>query len=185
MNSNLNTQDKIHSASCVPAGLNYRLGLHSTLRMAGLLIPLLFVFACNQKELSLTEKAAISNEITEVLNRYTRAIGQDGLLAEFSFLDSSSDFYWIPPGYTSALQYDSIKAIISGIAPGIKSMNNTYHSIQVFPYSATYAGYTAHVNSNSVDTGGNTYTTNLLESGTMIKRKNGWKLLAGHTSLVK
>lgn len=141
--------------------------------------------ACKNQDLTIAEKTTITNEITAVLSKYTQAIKNDGLMAEFAFLDSSADFYWIPPGYTSALKYDSIKAIISEIAPGIKSMVNTYHSIQVWPYSATYAGYTAHVKSIGVDTAGNTNNKNLLESGIMIKRSNGWRLLSGHTSFVQ
>ncbi len=155
-----------------------------TYRMAIVCIALISVLGCKQKEMTAEEKQAISHEITSVLNKYVQAISQKGLMAEFAFLDSSADFYWIPPGYAAALKYDSIKAIISGIAPGIKSMDNTYHSIQISPYSATYAGYTAHINSNSVDTAGNTNSTSLLESGTMIKRNTGWKLLSGHTSVV-
>lgn len=153
--------------------------------MYRLFIPLLLFIGCKRNELTIAEKENISNEIQVVLNKYTQAIKKDGLMAEFAYLDSSNDFYWIPPGYTSALNYDSVRTIISGIAPGIKSMDNTYHSIQIWPYSATYAGYTAHVKSIGVDTAGITGTTHLLESGTMVKRNTGWKLLSGHTSVVR
>ena len=161
------------------------IGFSSAYKITGIVITLIILLGCYQTKLTNEEKEAISIEITNVLNKYTLAISHDGLMAEFDFLDSSAEFYWIPPGYTSALKYDSVKAIISGIAPGIKSMDNKYHDIQIWPYSNTHVGYTAHVNSTGVDTAGNTNITTLLESGTLIKRRNGWKLLSGHTSVVK
>ena len=52
--------------------------------------------------LSEKEKALVANTIRQTLYDYVGAIKQKGLTAEFKFLDSSADFFWVPPGYSSA-----------------------------------------------------------------------------------
>ena len=58
------------------------------------------------------EKELIKKEVITMLQQYHEAIKSGGLTAEFDYLDESKEFFWVPPGYQSALSYDSVRAII-------------------------------------------------------------------------
>ena len=58
------------------------------------------------------DKESIIDEVKLMLDNYHKDIGRDGLTAEFKYLDQSSDFFWVPPGYQTALSYDSVKTIL-------------------------------------------------------------------------
>src|SRR5687768_6760744 len=71
--------------------------------------------ACQQKEPVLTEakKMVVIKQVEQTLNNYVAAVKKDGLTAEFDYLDRSSDFFWVPPGFSVAISYDSIAVILN------------------------------------------------------------------------
>lgn len=145
-----------------------------------------FVLAsCNQQPaFTETEKQKVQVAVHNMLNEYYSDIYSSGLLAEFKYLDSSTDFFWVPPGYTQALSFDSVAAILRKNAPGLAAVENSFDTLQIIPLSADLAAYTARIRSVVRDTAGMVFTSSLIETGVVVKRANGWKLLNGHTSLV-
>ncbi len=133
--------------------------------------------------LSADDKVNITNEVTATLGKYYEDIRQRGLLAEFDYLDSSDDFFWVPPGYSGHLSYDSVVAVIRQNAPMLRSVNNRFDTLHVMPLTKELAAYTGRLRSVCTDTADRETETNLVETGTMIKRANGWKLLYGQTGV--
>lgn len=151
-----------------------------------LVMIVLLAAACSQSEtLTDTDRIKIVSEATGMLENYYRDIRQEGLKAEFKYLDNSPDFFWVPPGYTRAISYDSVATILRANASLLKSVDNSFDTLSVIPLSKQLATYSGRLRSVVTDTSGLTSTHRLVETGTLIKRKDGWKLLNGQTSIIQ
>lgn len=142
-------------------------------------------FGQESKGPSNTEKSLISDTIRQTLYNYCKDVKQSGLTAEFKYLDSSADFFWVPPGYSTAISYDSVARILRQNAGMFKSIDNTYKTLTIVVVSKRIATYSAVIHSVSIDTSGKVYESDLIETGVLIKRPSGWKLLSGQTSILK
>jgi hypothetical protein len=149
------------------------------------LIVLLTIVSCSQP-VTLTEsnKAIIAEDVRHMLDTYYRDIKKSGLTGEFKYLDNSTDFFWVPPGYSSSISYDSVLTILRQNAPKYKSIDNSFDTLRIIPLSKELAAYTGRLTSSMTDTSNVITTFKLVETGTLIKRKDGWKLLNGQTSLL-
>ncbi len=136
-------------------------------------------------ELSAKEKHLITESVKFTLEKYFADIKQNGLTAEFKYLDNSVDFFWVPPGYKSSIGFDSVKTAIERNAANFKSIDNKWETLTVNPLSPQLAYYTGIIVSNSIDTGDNKNQIRLIETGTMVKRTNEWKLLCGQTNIIE
>lgn len=145
----------------------------------------LFIFSCNQANNSSNNNDDVRNEIKTTVDNYYNDIRKDGLLAEFKYLDSSAQFFWVPPGYLNYAGYDSVAAAIKRNAPGFKSVDNRYDSLLIIPMTKNYAQFVLRTLSTTIDTSGDTSKTAFIESGVMVKRKDGWKFLSGQTSILE
>ena len=144
---------------------------------------LILLFSCQQKEKTTElDKYAVEKEVRQMFDDYHEAIKKDGLKGEFKFLDQSEEFFWVPPGYSSALYYDSIAAILSANDAFFQSIEFHWDTLNVFPLSNTIANYTGIVCGTMVDTIGNSSTVSIIETGIVIKREDGWKLLSGQSA---
>ena len=149
------------------------------------LLAVLTIASCQQpSSLTQTEKARIVGEVRQALDNYCTAVRRSGLTAEFQYLDNSSEFYWTPPGYTMAISYDSVAAILNRNARNFKSVVNSFDTLRVTPLSEEYATYTGRLTSRMTDTLGQTTTFTLVETGIVVRREEGWKLLSGQTSIL-
>lgn len=142
-------------------------------------------FGQESKGPSNTEKSLISDTIRQTLYNYCKDVKQSGLTAEFKYLDSSADFFWVPPGYSTAISYDSVARILRQNAGMFKSLDNTYKTLTIVVVSKRIATYNAVIHSVSIDTSGKVNEANLIETGVLIKRPSGWKLQSGQTSILK
>lgn len=145
---------------------------------------LLTITGCQEsatKPFTEEDHKTVAADVRETLFKYYEEINQSGLMSEFAYLDSSDDFFWVPPGYTSSIGYDSVAAFIRQAAPAYKQVNNTWDSLRIIPLSNELASYYGRLRSVMTDTAGRMEDYFLLETGLMIKRKDGWKLLHGHT----
>ena len=142
--------------------------------------------SCSHKQSSLSanERREIIKEIKKTLDNYYSDIEKDGLLAEFKYLDSSADFYWVPPGFVSAIPFDSVSRILRENAGLFTSIVNSWDTLQIIPISPIIATYSGRLHSKMVDKKNTTFDVRLVESGVMIKKDNKWKLLSGQTSIV-
>ncbi len=129
----------------------------------------------------LLDKEQISTEILQMFDAYHAAIKENGLKAEFDFLDNSSDFFWVPPNYNSQQSYNQVKNVLIENDKAITSIEFKFDTIQVYPLSDSIANYTGIVSGKMVDTASTLSTFKIIESGTLIKRKSGWKLLNGQS----
>jgi hypothetical protein len=147
---------------------------------------LLTLVACEQPSATLTEneKASIIKNTRQTLDNYYGDIQKSGLMAEFKYLDPSTEFFWVPPGASSSLSFDSVATILKQNAPLYKSINNSFDTLRIIPLSKELATYTGRFNSVMTDTSGKVMTFSLVETGVLIKRQDGWKLLQGQTSII-
>jgi hypothetical protein len=147
---------------------------------------ILTLFSCDQKTvLTETEKKTITEEVRKTFAGYYDDVRKHGLTAEFRYLDSSRDFFWVPPGYGGPVSYDSIVAILTRADKKFRRIDNVTDSIRIIPVSREIAIYTARLHSSTLDTAGKQVLAELLESGVVIRRKDGWKLLSGQTSVIE
>lgn len=131
------------------------------------------------------DKKIIRDTVTLTLQHYVRDVASNGLMAEFSYLDSSADFYWIPPGFNHALSYDSVKFHIEKNAQAYNYVMNTWEELEVNPMSRNYASYRGIIHSTCIDTFEKQTEYRLIETGILVKRSSGWKLLSGQTHLIQ
>ncbi len=144
---------------------------------------LITFFACNLLQNPIdTDKETVVSEVQEMLDSYHKAIKENGLTAEFNYLDHSNDFFWVPPGYTSALTYDSVKTILETNATLFNKVEFHWDTLQVFPLTNEIANYFGIVGGVITDTSGQNTKVVIIESGTIIKRPDGWKLLSGQST---
>lgn len=149
----------------------------------------LLLLACNPKPLPVAftdaDKKQMVDSVTITLHQYFTDIEKEGFTAEFNYLDSTDEFFWVPPGFKMALSYDSVKASIQQNSTVFTSVKNTWTSLKVYAISPTIASYNGIIDCHLTDTAGHTIQAKLIETGTLIKRNSGWKLLCGQTSMIE
>lgn len=128
------------------------------------------------------DKKKITAETEKMLHDYHSAINREGLMAEFLYLDHSHDFFWVPPGYHSALTYDSVQTILTQNSKALRQIKLEWSSLQIYPLSNEVASYTGIVKGQMTDTAGIETHISIIESGTLIRRTDGWKLLGGQSA---
>lgn len=144
----------------------------------------LIIVSCNQPaSLSEDQRKAIIAETTKMLDNYCEDVKKEGLMAEFKYLDDSEDFFWIPPGYKSAISYDSVAVVLKENAS--MKIDKRYDSLHIIPLNKEIASFSAIVRFPVADSTGKTSDFSLIESGVLIKRKDGWKFLNGQTTAVE
>ena len=147
---------------------------------------LLMLISCSGTENSNDlNTSRTTEEIYQMLNAYHKDISEEGLTAEFNYLDKSSDFFWVPPGYNTALSYDSVKNILETNSKAFRSVKFQWDTLQIFPLTNEIANYSGIVSGLMIDTVGIESTVSIIESGTIIKREDGWKLLSGQSRLLE
>lgn len=148
-------------------------------------LSLLFLFSCQQQsKVESLDKEKISKEVSEMFAQYYQAVSENGLTAEFEYLDTSEDFFWVPPGYSMPLDYDSVKAIVNKNAElfgSVKFENDTLH---VIPLTNEIANYTGVFKGVMTEKTGIVSKVKFIESGTVIKRADGWKRLSGQSEIL-
>jgi hypothetical protein len=149
-------------------------------------MPLIFfltIVSCtNDRNLVEQGKEEVEKEVRNLLDNYFADILEDGLIAEFKYLDNSPEFFWVPPGYTSALTIDSVKSILLHHAAIYTSVQFYWDTLRLIPLSDNLVNYTGIVKGKMTDTAGFVSKVNLIESGIIIKRENEWKLLSGQSA---
>jgi hypothetical protein len=149
-------------------------------------ITLLLLNSCVQTEkLNASEKELVVADVREMFNNYHSDIRENGLTAEFKYLDKSPDFYWVPPGYNSALTYDSVHTILVNNAKLFREILFEWDTLQVFPLTNEIANYSGIVKGSMTDTSGIVTSVLIIESGTVVRRSDGWKLLSGQSAVLE
>lgn len=149
-----------------------------------LLLAIVVIAACCTPKEKLN-KEAIEQEVRTMLKAYDDSVRIKGLEGEFFFLDNSDEFYWVPPGYKYAINYDSVATILHQNAPSFDYIDNNWDTLRILPLSKNYASFTGIVKSVSITTENDTIRMKLSETGLVVKRKTGWKLLSGQTNMVR
>lgn len=151
------------------------------------LVILLVLLACGADRTSLTEgeRETIRAEATRMLTDYQRDVREEGFLAELRYLDRSDQFFWVPPGFSGPISYDSVRTILIQNAPRYERIDNRWDTLLVVPVGKVNAAFAGRVTSTSTDTSGTVFSATLLESGLLVRREDGWKLLNGQTSILR
>jgi hypothetical protein len=124
----------------------------------------------------------VIQEVSAMLNNYHEAIEKDGLEAEFDYLDNSREFFWVPPGYRTALDFDSVAAVLRVTDPSISAIQIRWDSLKIIPLREDLAQFYGTITMQTTDTAGTITTGHLVETGLVIKRSDGWKLLNGQSA---
>lgn len=142
------------------------------------------LYSCRQKPepFNAEQKQNIVNDVKAMLTAYGDDVRKNGLAAEINYFDTSADFFWMPAGFSSAMPYDSVCAILRGSSGMFAKVDNRWDNLKVVPLATHWAVYTGKLTSSVADTFGNTATLQMWETGTVIKRADGWKLLCGQTT---
>ncbi len=127
------------------------------------------------------EANAVVREVRTMFEAYESSIERDGLMAEFAFFDSSEDFFWVPPGYSSALSFDSVRSIVTQNAAQSRSIKLAWDTLRIIPLSANIAAYTGILRWSSEGPSGEATATSLIETGVVVRRGGTWKILCGQT----
>jgi len=69
-------------------------------------------------------------------------------------------------------------------APVFSSIENVWDTLRVDPLTREYATYTGKFHGTMTDTTGGVTIVAGIETGVVVKRKDGWKLLRGQSSLL-
>src|SRR5688572_33335994 len=95
------------------------------------ILTLISLISCRQPtELTEKEKEELIISIRQTLDNYYNDIRKSGLLAELNYLDSSADFFWVPPGYNQSISYDSVVSILKQNAPYYKYVDNAFDTLK-------------------------------------------------------
>jgi len=153
------------------------------------LIFLIFLacLSCGRSESKIVieiDSLSIKSEVREMLHSYHQSIKEFGLIGEFEYLDHSAEFFWVPPGYQTALTYDSVESILKQSAKGFKSAEFSWDTLRLSVLSPSIVNYTGIVSGTMIDTSDVVTEVSIIESGTIIKRPNGWKLLSGQSATI-
>jgi hypothetical protein len=141
------------------------------------------IAGCQPSSFTKEEQQAVADSVRQTLHRYYEDINRAGLVAELPYLDSSSEFFWVPPGYAAPISYDTVVKIIRQNALLFRNVNNVWDSLRINPLSKDLASYTGQLHSITTDTSGRISRYFLIETGLVIKRNDGWKLLNGQTAV--
>jgi hypothetical protein len=157
-----------------------------SIKFSALMLLALISCSCSQNtpSLSTDEKQTIADSVRQTLHNYFADVKTHGLIAEFNYLDNSPDFFWVPPGYSGAISFDSVAAVLKHNAPLYKSINNAWDTLHIVPINHNIATFTGRLRSKIIFTSGDTSEFLLVETGVLVKRKNQWKLINGQTSLL-
>ncbi len=128
-----------------------------------------------------TDPDAVVREVRAMFDEYETSVERDGLLAEFAFLDSSENFFWVPPGFASAISYDSVRTVVTLNAQRTRSISLSWDTLSILPLNAASAVYTGVLSWTNEDTSGTVTHARIIETGVVIRREDGWKLLCGQS----
>ena len=149
------------------------------------LLFLVLLSACNAPDtFSEADQQRVAAEVDSMLHAYLDAMREGGLEAEFAYLDSTDAFFWVPPGYNSWISYDSVAVVLRATAPTLRSMDYRWQSLRIDPISQDRAIYTGTLTGALTDTSGQVTTLSMIETGTVIRREDGWKLLNGQSAVL-
>ena len=123
------------------------------------------------------DQQRVSAEVDSMLHAYPDALREGGLAAEFAYLDSTDAFFWVPPGYDSWISYDSVETVIRATAPTLRSIDYRWRSLRIDPISQDRAIYTSTPSGALTDTSGRVTNISIIETGTVSRHEEGWKLL--------
>ncbi|MEO9965760.1 MAG: hypothetical protein ABJF11_08230 [Reichenbachiella sp.] len=155
----------------------------NTMKITSYILTIFILWSCDYNPKSQAmDKDQIKLEVQQMFDNYHKDIATDGLLAEFKYLDTSADFYWVPPGYDAALSYDSVETILTANAKSFQQIYFGWDTLQIFPLTADIANYSGIVLGEMTDTAGTQMNVSIIESGTVIRREDGWKLLSGQSA---
>ena len=146
-----------------------------------LLITLFLLISCNRGDHVWNEESnRVAIEVRKTLSDYFKDINAEGPLAELKYLDSTSAFFWHPPGFDVPIDFDSVKTIlIQNATSGIRSVVS-WDSLAIIPETTDKANYKGKI---IVVTNGD--TIRLKEEGNVVKKEDGWKLVSGKTVISK
>jgi hypothetical protein len=82
------------------------------------------------------------------------------------------------------LSFDSVSTILIQNSRALKSVKFEWESLIVHPINNDIGTYNGVVKGNFTDTSGLSSKMRIIESGTIIKRDDGWKLLSGQSALL-
>lgn len=142
------------------------------------------IFGCSPMADGPAEALPTAEGAEQTLHDYYAAVSDHGLLAEFAYLDSSEAFFWVPPGHNRAIGYDSVATSIRRNARQWQHIDIRFDTVAVHITGPQTASYSGRLHAAMTDTMGTVTNVRLVETGTLIRRADRWKLLCGQTTVL-
>lgn len=144
------------------------------------------VFICcscnyNQGENDIS-RTQIREEISVMMGNYLTDLNKNGMESQMKYMDNSDDFRWTYSNYRRVYLFDDMAQQLNKSENEGYSAHLTFDELEIIPISENIANYTAKLSGFTKFDGKNS-DVSILESGTLIKRKDGWKFLNGQTAL--
>lgn len=149
------------------------------------LIAVFCLFSCQQVDKNFTDedKKQVEVEVNEMFAAYNKAVNEQGIVGELPYLDSSAEFFWVPPGYDGPINYAEVVSHAQQATAKFKRVKVAWQDLKIYPKTKDLAVYTGTLEFNTEDTAGITSHAILLETGVIVKHTDGWKLQSGQTAL--
>ncbi|MFN0032698.1 MAG: hypothetical protein ACKVOR_11110 [Flavobacteriales bacterium] len=152
------------------------------------LLPLVIFCGClpdNSSSIPSTfQRNKTEHEVRQFFDSYYAAMKAKGLIGELEFLDTTSDFFWVPPYYNSSITFDSVSAHLHNNAHLFQSVENSWEHVRIYPLNDSIATYTGKLHSKMIQPNDSALSATMLESGVVRKRNGHWKLLCGQTCII-
>ncbi|TXG34763.1 hypothetical protein [Seonamhaeicola maritimus] len=109
---------------------------------------------------------------------------ENGIKDIIKYLDESRDFFWLLSGNSSSSDYKTVSSLLLSHHPLVKYLEFDWNPLHIHPLTKNIAVYTGVVEGVQLDTSNIKSSFKVVESGTLVKRKDGWKFLSGQSKNV-
>lgn len=149
-----------------------------------ILVTSILIFACCCQQKQPFDKQKTAKEVKEFLNEYLETIREEGLAAEFNYLDTTDRFFWVPPGFNQYIEIDSVKRVVLARADFYQKVDNRWEYLKIDVLTNDHVFYTGKLDCNWIDSTGLSTKYKMLETGLVIRTVNGWKITGGQSTMV-
>ena len=137
---------------------------------------------CQQKiEFTDAQRVVIRDSVTQLKYRVWDEIRAKHLEAALNLFDDSPDFFWVFAPDTTMVSYDVFVARLKGAFRDYRSIDVVWDRMHVEPLTNEYAEYTGKYHATYTDASGKIFKATGLETGIVVHRSSGWKILNGQT----
>ena len=139
------------------------------------------VYCQQQATLTQSQRAAIRDSVTQLKYRVWDEVRAKHFEGTLNCFDDSPEFFWVFTPDTTIILHDVFVAMLKGAFQDYRSIDVVWDRIHVEPLTNQYAVYTGKYHVTYIDTSGKVFKAIGVETGIVVHRPTGWKILNGQT----